>query len=291
MTDRPMSNASSPNPGVPAALAAALPRRPIVVQPPASGQLGYLALLALLFAILAGILAWLGPDLTRDWNIRDATAAADSARIEETRCRTWLGVLSFCHIAVADPAAGTEAQRTLRYAFIGRAGEQPIQLQRSRSDPSLLTSDLGLERVLSRLITLVLFCAVPLFAMRVTVVTHENAEKALRAFAAMSGRRLTPVIVEIERKNFVPPRRRLWVYLHDGESGRERAHIEWPARDRPLFTSEEEKWAVALKGERDGPPLLLDAGLTCLDLTDAERAAFYEGLRAAFARPQTANSV
>jgi hypothetical protein len=286
-----MSNASSPNPGVPAALAAALPRRPIVVRPPASSPLGYLGLLALLFSMLAGILAWLGPDLTRDWNTRDATAATDRARIEETRCHTGLVVLSFCHIAVTDGADGAEAKRMLRYAFIGTAPEQPVQLQRSRSDPSLLTTDLGLERVLSRLITLVLLCAIPLVAIRVTVMTHENAGKAQQAFAAMSGQRLTPVIVEIERKNLIPPRRRLWAYLYEGDRGRERALIEWPARDRPLFTSEQEKWAVALKGEQDGPPLLLDAGLTCLDVTDAERAAFHEACRAAFARPQTADSV
>ena len=212
-------------------------------------------------------------------------------RIEETSCRTWLGVLSFCLIAVTDRADGAEAKRTLRYAFVGTAGGQPIQLQRSRSDPALLTTDLGLERVLSRLITLVLLCAIPLVAIRVTVVTHEDAGKALRAFAAMSGQRLTPVIVEIERKNFIPPRRRLWAYLYEGDRGQERAVVEWPAPTVRCSPPRRRSGPSRSKASRTARRCCWTPGSTCLDVTEAERAAFYEACRAAFARPQTADSV
>jgi hypothetical protein len=275
---------------MPNSLANALPKRPIVVRPPPASQLASLGLFALLISMLAGILAWLGPDLVRDSRIRDATTAADGARIEETRCRAWLRLLTFCHMDVAERADGAEAKRTLRYAFVGAAGERPVQLQRSRSDPSFLTTDLGQQTFFSRLITLALFCAIPLVGIRVTAVMQEEARKAERAFAAMSGGPLTPVIVEIERKNLMPPRRRLWAYVYEGEAGKQRAVVEWPSRDRPLFTAADEKRAVALQGDGGGAPLLLDAGLTCLDITEAEREAFYAACRAAFAGPQSSDS-
>ena len=276
---------------MPNTLANALPKRPIVVRPQAApSPIATLGLFALLIGMLAGILAWLGPDLVRDSRIRDATAAADGARIEETRCRAWLRVLTFCHIAVAERVDGAEAKRTLRYAFVGTAGDGPVQLQRGRSGSSLVTTDLGLQTFFSRLVTLALFCAIPLIGIRVTAVMREDARKAERAFAAMSGGRLTPVIVEIERKNFMPPRRRLWAYLYAGEAGKERAVVEWPAADRPLFTAADEKRAVALQGEGGGAPLLLDAKLACLDITEAEREAFYAAFRAAFAGPQSSDS-
>jgi hypothetical protein len=275
---------------MPNTLANALPKRPIVVRPPAASRLASLGLFALLLGMLAGILAWLGPDLVRDSRIGHATAAAHGARIEETRCRAWLRVLTFCHIDVAERTDGAETKRTLRYAFVGTASDQPVQLQRSRSDSSLLTTDLGLERFFSRLITLVLFCAIPLIGIRVTAVMQEDARRAERAFAAMSGRPLTPVIVEIERRNLMPPRRRLWAYLYESEAGRQRAVVEWPAADRPIFTAADEKRAVALQADGGGAPLLLDAKLSCLDITDAEREAFYAACRAAFAGPQSSDS-
>jgi hypothetical protein len=199
-------------------------------------------------------------------------------------------VLTFCHIAVAWQAGGEEAKRTLRYAFVGVADERPIQLLRSGAGPSLITTDLGLQWFYSRLIALLLFCAIPLVGIRVNAIMQENAGKAERAFAAMSEGHLTPVLVEIERKNLMPPRRRLWAYVYDTGNGRERAVVEWPARDRPLFTAEDEKWAVALLGEHGGAPLLLDDRLSSLDITDAEREAFYAACRAAFA-PQSLGSV
>jgi hypothetical protein len=287
MTNAPSSNALL----VSQALSRALPRRPIAVRPPpASASLVSLGPIVLLLGMLAGILAWLGPDLVRDWSIRDGAVAADRARLEEVRCRTWLRVLRFCHIAVVEELGDAEARRTLRYAFIAMAQEQPVTLRRSRSDPALLTTEIGLQMFFSRLITLTLFCAIVVLCIGVTAMALVRAATAQRAFAAMSGQRLMPVVVEIERKNFVPPHRRLWAYLYDGESGSERATIEWPARVRPLFTSAQERWAVALQGERSDAPLLLDAGLTCLDLTEPERAAFYAACRAAFGEPQSANS-
>lgn len=265
-------------------LANALPRRPIVVRPPPTiGPLAAIGLFALLFGMLGGVLWWLGPDLARDWRMRNDAVAAGDARIEEARCRAWLVVLKFCDVTVLDERDTAGGKRTLWYAFIDVAGEQRVVLQRSRSDPSLITTEFGLEKLFSRLVTLLLLCAIFMFCIGVAVVVLLKAMRARRAFAGLSGQRLVPVVVEIERNNLVPPRRRMWVYLYDDGGKQERTFVEWASQERPMFATADERWALALRGEQGGTPLLLDAGLMCLDLTEAEKAAFYDACRAAFA--------
>ena len=89
------------------------------------------------------------------------------------------------------------------------------------------------------------------------------------------------IAVEIERKNIVPPRRRMWVYLYDDGGRVGRAVVELSSKDGLVFLTADEKWALALRGEQGGTPLLLDSRLTCLDLTEGEKAAFHEACRAA----------
>ena len=90
------------------------------------------------------------------------------------------------------------------------------------------------------------------------------------------------MVVEIERRNLVPPRRRMWVYLYDDGGKQGRAFIELAAKDIPLFVSADEKYALALRGEAAGAPLLLDSRLDMLDLTETERDAFHAACRTAF---------
>lgn len=191
--------------------------------------------------------------------------------------------LEFCNVTVVDQREAADIRRTLWYAFIGGPGEPRFALQRSASDPALLTTDLGLDVLASRSLTLVLFCALLASCVGFAVVMLDEGRRTRRAFAALSGQRLTPVIVEIERKNFLPPRQRMWVYLYNDAGGQQRVVVEWPSKDRPLFTSQDERWAVALQGTEGTPPLLLDANLACLDLTEAEKAGFYAACRSAFA--------
>jgi len=265
-------------------LAGALPNRPVAVRPPRTvAPLASLGLFALLFGLLGGVMWWLAPDLVRDWRIgNDPTPASDS-RVEEARCRSRLFVLQICNVTLADDRSVAADKRTLWYVFIGTPGSERIVPLRNRSDPALFSTDLGLETRLARSATLALAAAILALCIGVALRVTQQGLQTLRAFRNLSGQRLLPVVVEIERHNLVPPRRRLWVYLYDDGSRRGRAFIELPTRDRPLFIDTSEKRALALRGERGGTPFLLDAGLNCLDLTSAEKAAFCDACRAAFA--------
>ncbi len=259
-------------------LAHLLPQRAIAVRPPQTIDGGTIGVIILLLIFLGGIVAWLGPGIASDWRMRDDAVATADLQIREARCRSWLATLRFCSVTVDADRGDTAGERTLWYAFLDGTGDQAMAPLRSRSDPSRVATDLGLAKVYNRLITLLLFAGLLVFCIGVAATMLWRGAETRRAFAAMSGRGLRPVVVEMERNNRLPPRRRLWVYLYQDGGKRERALAEWPSKLQPLFTTPDEGWALALQGEEGGTPMLLDADLGTLDLTDAEKAAF----RAAF---------
>jgi len=255
-----------------------LPQRAIAVRPPPAADGGTTGVIVLLLILLGGVVAWLGPGIASDWRMRDEVVAAAELQTREARCRSWLAALRLCNVTLVAEKDAAAGERTLWYVFLGGNGDQAMEPLRSRSEPSRVATDLGLAKVYNRLITLLLFAGSIVFGISVAATMLWRGMETRRAFAAMSGRRLTPVVVEIERNNRLPPRRRLWVYLYEDGGKRERALAEWPSRQQPLFTTPDERWALALQGDEGGTPMLLDVDLGVLDLTDAERAAF----RAAF---------
>jgi hypothetical protein len=265
-------------------LAELLPRRPIIVRPPSTVEGGTVGVILLLLIGLGGVVAALGPDIANDWRMRHDAVVAPDVRVREAQCRSWLGVLRFCNFTLATGEGdGAHDERRLWYAFFGGADDQAVVARRSASDASRVGTDLGLAKVFSRLLVLLLLAGIVLFCIAVAATVLWRGISSRRAFAAMSGQRLMPVVVEIERNNRLPPRRRLWVYLYEKGGKPERGLAEWPSNRQPLFTTLNEGWALALRGDRDsGMPMLLDADLACLDLTEAERAAFHRAFAARF---------
>jgi hypothetical protein len=263
---------------IPGELAHLLPQRAIAVRPPRTIDGGTIGVIAMLFILLGGVVAWLGPGIASDWRMRSEAVAAADLQTRDARCRSWLGALRFCTVTVAADQGDAAGERTLWFVFLGGAGDQAMAPLRSRSDPSRVTTELGLAKVYNRLFTLLLFAGMAAFGISVAATMLRRGIETRRAFAAMSGRALRPVVVEMERNNRLPPRRRLWVYLYEDGGKRERALVEWPSKLQPLFTTPDEGWALALQGNEGGTPLLLDVDLGFLDLTEVEKAAF----RAAF---------
>ena len=265
-------------------LAELLPRRHIAVRPPSTVEGGTVGVILLLLIILGGIVAVLGPGIANDWRMRHDAVVAPDVSVRDARCRSWFGVLRFCSVTlVTGKDDGADDERRLWYAFFGGADDHAMVPRRSGSDASHVGTDLGLAKVHSRLLALLLFAGILLFCIAVAATVLGRGISARRAFAAMSSQRLIPVVVEIERNNRLPPRRRLWVYLYEKDGKRERGLAEWPSSRQPLFTTPDEVWALALRGDgSSGMPMLLDVDLVCLDLTDAERAAFRVAFLAKF---------
>jgi hypothetical protein len=51
-------------------------------------------------------------------------------------------------------------------------------------------------------------------------------------------------------------------------------------KERPIFLSRDERWALAVRSSAGAPSLLLDGNLKCLDLSQDEKVAFFEACRA-----------
>lgn len=268
-------------------LSRALPDRPIGVRPPQTmGPASASSLFLLLFGLLGGLLWWLGPDLARDWRIGGETMRAEGARIEQTRCRRRLALITLCDVAFIDQrAADAGGRRALWYFFVdtGRdtGNREAIALIAAKSDPAAITTNLGLEKFYHRLATLTLLVGVLVFCIVLCSQVVLQGMATRTALAALDGQRLTPVVVGIEGKITVARKRRRWTYVYDAGGRQERAFVEFASRSEPLYATRDGKRALAVAGLDGGVPLLLDEQLSALDLTAAEKAVFFEVCRAA----------
>jgi hypothetical protein len=259
----------------------ALPDRPIAVRPPwTMGPRSAISLFSTLFALLAGALWWLGPDLARDWRIDDVVEAA-GARIERTRCRTGLVLITVCDVAFVDERSAEASRRTLWYFFIDTVGQERIALLRSKSDAAAITTNLGLDKFYHRLLALVLVAGGLVFCIVVSVQLLRQGMVTRRALAALSGQRLVPIVVALEGSARIAHKRRRWTYLYDQGGRQKRAFVELASGSDPLFVTADRKRALALRGQDGGVPLLLDGRLGSLDLSDAEKEAFFVACRKA----------
>jgi hypothetical protein len=256
-----------------------LPDRPITVRPPSTvGPLSAIGIFALLFGLLAGALWWLGPDLARDWRIVDPVDAG-GVRIEEARCRSRLVLITVCDVRFVDDRSAEAARRTLWYFFIDRADPEKIVLLRSKTDPAAITTNLGLDEFYNRLLVLVLIVGLLVCCIILTIQLLRQGMLTRRALVALSGQRLLPVVVSVQGSILIAHKRRRWTYLYDRGGRQEQAFIELAKGNDPLFISPDGKRALALTGQHGGVPLLLDAKLSSLDLSDAEREAFFAACR------------
>jgi|GEM_PF-1856258 len=271
-------------------LARALPDRPIVVRPPPTvGPLSALGIFVLLFGLLAGAVWWLGPDLARDWRLSGDVTEARGARLEEARCRSRLVLFTVCDIAYTDQRTAPASQRTLWYFFIDTVGREPIVLvePKGHAGPGVapISSNLGIDKFYHRLLALVLVIGLLLLCIVLSAQVVMQGKATRRALMTLNGQRLTPIVVPVEGSVLIAHRRRRWTYLFERNGTQERAFIELPSGNDPLFVTPDAKRALALAGPEGGVPLLLDAKLSSIDLSEAEKEAFFASCRAALGLP------
>ena len=181
----------------PSNLAELLPRRHIAVRLPPAAEGGTISVIMMLLVLLGGVVAWLGPAIVSDWRMREDAVAATDLRVRDARCHSWLAALKFCNVTLVAAKGDDAGERTLWYVFLGGTDNQAMVPLRSGSNALHVTTDLGLEKVHSRLITLLLFAAVVVSCIGAAAAMLRRGREAQRAFSAMSGQRLEPVVVEI----------------------------------------------------------------------------------------------
>jgi hypothetical protein len=206
-----------------------------------------------------------------------------TARKLENRIKDFASVLARLE-EIEHPAAAPAPRSELTRAPAGRGARRALLRPREAPafDLAAITTDLGQETFYRRLIALLVIVGFLAFCIGVSIEVFRNGILARRGFSALSGQRLSLVLVTLENAIPVASKRRRWTYLYDVGDRQEQTFVELASSTKPLFATPDRKQALAVVGPDGGAPLLLDAALSALDLTETERAAFYEACRATF---------
>lgn len=258
------------------AAVAAFPQRPLPVRTPASRRgvlrplLGLLVLLA-----LGGGASWLfGPGLLEDRAIAAAgPVPARDARLVSGRC-TSKAFLQWCDGTLAAPAKDGGGQVAFHYLFIEfHRGDRTLDMLRHPAQPARLTTDLGLEQWTNRALTLGGFLG--LMALGAVMVLRQlvRGDALARAAGALNGRTLQPVPVQIAGTRVVAGQSFMKVSWFEGG----RRDAEWPLpKGTEPFLLRPDGWVLAVRAAPGRDPLPLDADLSWVGMTDAERAHLHQ---------------
>jgi hypothetical protein len=225
----------------------------------------------------------------RDWRMGRDTVAARDARMGDARCLSAFRVLKTCDIPFTEGAGGPG--QILWYFYLDTAEPGPIVLLRDGSaleaGPEAITTNLGLDKLYHRHFALVLIVVILMLLFVTSVRALRTGAAAQRAFQHLNGKRLSPLVVTLDGSFLTGLKRRRWTYLYDDATGRPGwAFVELSNRTEPLYAAQDGKRALAVTGPGGGVPMLLDADLNVLDLTAAEKEAFFEVCRSALSGRQ-----
>ena len=149
---------ASPDRTGPSAGPSADPSQPPLRLPPASGgwrhTLWVLVGVAGLCGILVACALYTAPAVLSDWQVREAARPVAAARVIDGRCSTKL-VIHICDATLSLPTPKGAVTRRVNYVFSGvHLGDFSIRVVADSARPDLVTTDLGLDRLVNRTITL-----------------------------------------------------------------------------------------------------------------------------------------
>lgn len=110
--------------------------------------------LAALAALLAACLVYTAPPVLSDWQVRDTARPVLDGRVTDGKCSTKI-VLHICDATLTLRTPGGPVSRRVNYVFAGvHSGDYSIRVMADPARPDLMTTDLSLDRLWNRTITL-----------------------------------------------------------------------------------------------------------------------------------------
>ena len=247
----------------------ALPSRPLRARPPAARLAQFFGLLSWLFCAgaLGFLVAYMGPYLWSDWQVRDAAQIVRGGHLDSGKCSSKL-FLHFCDATLTGPgqAGAPPRHRDVDFAFASfDLGHFEAMVVADPRHPDLLTTDLALEHFWSRAITLALF--VGCLASLVVV-------GLLRTFRTWRDRALwrrSPALPVPLRLTTITRSRSSVAWTIVGPTG---AASQWtlPRGSKP-YMLDGGNTILGLQRQVDGAVMPLDARLRWVALSRPERAA------------------
>ncbi|MDB5531266.1 MAG: rane protein [Devosia sp.] len=256
----------------------AFPTRPLRVAKSGIGSpMGNVVLALVMFALLLGGAIWVGPNLVRDFIIQADPVEVPEADIRNGECSTYRGIVESCGADIAYEIKGKQVQASLHYLFLDPSnGDYQVSVVRSASHPSMATLSLGLDMLWNRAIVA---AAVGLGLLAAGLALLTKASRGARFERSLKEpMQLVPLAatVSMARKLFFGLFGTSYAvkYSVDGKKYTN-AHTTFRGKSRPFVLGYAGKKTVLLGvvPRQGGMLILLDAALTRMDFTDAEREA------------------
>lgn len=131
-----------------------------------------------LAALLVAAAFYTAPALLSDWQVREAAQLVPDARVSEGKCSSKI-VIHICDVTLGLRTPSGTVSRRVNYVFTGvHVGDYGIRVMADPARPDLVTTDLGLDRLWNRTITLLVIAgalAAGLVASLVALVRNRRA--------------------------------------------------------------------------------------------------------------------
>ena len=131
--------------------------------------------------MLVAALIYTAPALLSDWQIRDTAQPVDVARVSDGSCSSKI-MVNICDVTLESETASGTHTRQVNYIFTGvHVGDYSVRILADPRRPELTTTDMGLDKLWNRTITLALLLAVLLTFTVLPIVAAFRNWRAARA--------------------------------------------------------------------------------------------------------------
>lgn len=129
-------------------------------------------------AMLAACAVYTAPALISDWQIRETAESVADARISDGKCSSKIAI-HICDLTLSLRQPNGTMTRRVNYVFAGlHVGDFSAGVMADPARPDRVTTDLGLDRLWNRTITLVVIMAAlaaAIFGALISVVRNRSA--------------------------------------------------------------------------------------------------------------------
>jgi hypothetical protein len=251
---------------------AIFPTRVLRVKPPKQASLfGAVLVFLTCLAVTLGMAWWQGPDLMRDFRIKDNVEPAINARLVKAKCRSKL-IIHMCDAEIAHKVGDEQMISSQGFGFLDlHLGSYSTTILQERGNPAVVTTSLAMESLWNRVLTTGGFIALFVVCSFGGLKMISTAWRDNNRFSGLDRHQLTPLLMDVYGYNDTNDKKRIW-YYGAPDSDPEKAHSVCYKPERlPFFLDEEGSKGLAVTSPDAKQPLLLDHALTYLTLTDEER--------------------
>jgi hypothetical protein len=253
------------------------PMRPMKVSPPDSGIFSQFSAVLWAAIVACGALMIVVPpipDLVSDFAIRNAARPLAGATIEHGECRVHLLLISCEATLLARRQGLPELRRKVDYWFFDfHSGNYTTEVMADPSQPEKMTTDLALDKLWNRTVTLLLLGPLFLLSGLVIVKYLFRTVRARRAVVrALSNQVLRPTILRLDSRN-----KDTWMVSSLTDTGAGKS-CEWVTKGMPIFMDPSQNLVLGVTAGDGTACMPLDAALSWIDLTDVERTQLRERL-------------